>query len=275
MKLAASRSLSRSSLALLATCLLAPFSSPAQAGENISGFMDPTGRVVFVNEPSEVSAASRLSTSQVSTKRKLLAKASALPKVSELAVEEAVFHPVEWARTSEFQTGVSELGRASQSTGRDRIQEMVSEAARRHSVDADLVHAIVRVESNYNPYATSNKGARGLMQLIPATARRFGVSNSYDPSANLDGGIRYLKYLMSMFHGDLRLSLAAYNAGEMAVTRNGGIPPYRETQDYVRKISELYPLRTAAAAVGVAPEPQIVRYLDASGVVHFSNTDTP
>jgi soluble lytic murein transglycosylase-like protein len=155
------------------------------------------------------------------------------------------------------------------------MQELVSEAARRHAVDADLVHAIVQVESNYNPYATSNKGARGLMQLIPATARRFGVSNSYDPSANLDGGIRYLKYLMSMFNGDLRLSLAAYNAGEMAVTRNGGVPPYRETQDYIRKISELYPMRTVAAAAGVAPEPQIVRYLDSTGVVHFSNTDTP
>ena len=140
-------------------------------------------------------------------------------------------------------------------------------------MDADLVHAIVRVESNYNPFAISNKGARGLMQLIPATARRFGVSNSFDPRDNLDGGIRYLKYLMGMFNGDLRLSLAAYNAGEMAVTRNGGIPPYRETQDYVRKITALYPTRTVAAAAGVPVEPRIVRYVDDSGVVHFSNTD--
>jgi soluble lytic murein transglycosylase-like protein len=160
-------------------------------------------------------------------------------------------------------------------TVRDRIQDLVDEAARRHQVDADLVHAIVRVESNYNPYATSHKGARGLMQLIPATARRFGVYNSFDPRANLDGGIRYLKYLMGMFNGDLRLSLAAYNAGEMAVTRNGGVPPYRETHDYIRKISELYPMRTVAAAAGVPVEPKIVRYVDDSGVVHFSNTDIP
>src|SRR6185436_18480786 len=122
-------------------------------------------------------------------------------------------------------------------------------------------------------YAVSPAGARGLMQLIPATAMRFGVGNPFDPRANLDGGIRYLKYLLGLFHGDLQLSLAAYNAGEDAVARSGGIPAYRETQNYVRKIAEIYPLRPMPA--GLPPEPIIVKYLDSDGVVHFSNTEMP
>lgn len=259
--------------------LLAPAALVASEPAAISGFVDDRGRVVFVNEAPvnpEDAAKSTRSTSKESPGRKVIAKASGLAKSAE---SPANFASDMASASAPSQTESS--GSAAESGGapntregiREGIRDLVDEAAERHQVDADLIHAIVRVESNYNPFAVSHKGARGLMQLIPATARRFGVSNSFDPRDNLDGGIRYLKYLMGLFKGDLRLSLAAYNAGEMAVTRNGGVPPYRETQDYVRKITALYPMRTVAAAAGVPVEPRIVRYVDDSGVVHFSNTE--
>ena len=258
--------------------------APVRAAEAISGYVDSAGRVVFINESSASSgssAKSALQTSTVSSARKVIAKVS---ESSKLSAPSAKFpysmmgatapQPAESAEPAETSEAASQASSTSAPASfRDNIHDIIDEAAKRHQVDANLVHAIVQVESNYNPFAISNKGARGLMQLIPATARRFGVSNSFDPRDNLDGGIRYLKYLMGMFNGDLRLSLAAYNAGEMAVTRNGGVPPYRETQEYVRRITELYPMRTVAAAAGVPVEPKIVRYVDDSGVVHFSNTD--
>jgi soluble lytic murein transglycosylase-like protein len=118
----------------------------------------------------------------------------------------------------------------------------------------------------------------GLMQLIPATAQRFGVANPFDPKQNLEGGITYLKYLMSLFGGDLALSLAAYNAGENAVRRTGGIPWIAETQNYVRKVTELYSPRTVLTPPKqqTAAEPTqapIYRYVDAYGVVHFTNVE--
>jgi hypothetical protein len=115
---------------------------------------------------------------------------------------------------------------------------MIFEAARRHSVNPQVVAALIRQESASNPRAVSHKGARGLMQLMPATAQRFGVRKEklYDPKENLEAGIRYLSWLVEQFPDDLSKVLAAYNAGEGAVWRYGGIPPYRETQNYVRRI---------------------------------------
>ncbi|MBI4465716.1 MAG: lytic transglycosylase domain-containing protein [Acidobacteria bacterium] len=153
------------------------------------------------------------------------------------------------------------------------LDGMIHQAATEHQVDPELVRAVVQVESNFNPYAVSPKGAQGLMQLVPATARRFGVRNVFDPRANLDGGIRYLKYLMQLFNGDLRLTLAAYNAGENAVGRSGGVPTYPETQEYLRKISRLYPLSTMSGSRSVTS--RIVRFVDSKGIAHFSNTDVP
>ena len=95
---------------------------------------------------------------------------------------------------------------------------------------------MARIESNFNVYAVSPKGACGILQLIPETAERFGVEDVFDAGENIDGGARYLRWLLERFDGDTRLALAAYNAGENAVQRYGGIPPYRETQDYVRKV---------------------------------------
>jgi len=111
-------------------------------------------------------------------------------------------------------------------------------AARRHGVDPELVAAVVRAESAFNVGAVSHKGARGLMQLMPATASRFGVSREriHDPGANVDAGARYLAWLLGRFEGDLALALAAYNAGEGTVDRYGGVPPFRETRGYIQKI---------------------------------------
>ena len=116
------------------------------------------------------------------------------------------------------------------------LHEMAGKIARRHGVDEALVHAVIQVESRYDPFAVSPRGAMGLMQLMPRTAARFEVANAFDPVQNVDGGVRYLKELLARYSGQVRLALAAYNAGEEAVERHGGIPPYRETVDYVKRV---------------------------------------
>jgi len=127
---------------------------------------------------------------------------------------------------------------------------LVSEAARSNDVDEALLHAVIAVESGYDPRAVSSKGAVGLMQLMPKTARRYHVANSYDPAQNVSGGARYLKDLISLFKNDLQLALAAYNAGEEAVIQRGNrIPPYRETQRYVPRVLELYHRMKASGEV--------------------------
>lgn len=114
--------------------------------------------------------------------------------------------------------------------------ELITAAAEAHGVPAALVQALIQVESNYQPRARSNKGAMGLMQLMPATAREYRVRNAYDPAANIAAGVKKLKGLLDTFQQNTALALAAYNAGEGAVAKFNGIPPYRETQNYVRKI---------------------------------------
>jgi hypothetical protein len=118
------------------------------------------------------------------------------------------------------------------------IDEAVERIAAQQAVPPELLHSVIQVESNYNPYAVSPKGAQGLMQLIPATARRFGVDNVFNPVENIQGGARYLRYLLDLYHWDLPLTLAAYNAGEAAVSKYGGVPPYRETQNYLVSVKK-------------------------------------
>jgi hypothetical protein len=119
----------------------------------------------------------------------------------------------------------------------DGLQEAVDRIAASQSVSPSLVHSVIKVESNYNPLAVSPKGAQGLMQLMPATARRFGVSNSFDPIDNVEGGTRYLKFLLDLYNGDSQLALAAYNAGEGAVEKYGSVPPYAETRNYLVQVN--------------------------------------
>jgi len=123
------------------------------------------------------------------------------------------------------------------SVGGDMI-EMIDRIAAQYEVEAPLVHSVIRAESNYNPTAISNKGALGMMQLIPSTARRFGVQNPFDPRQNIEGGVRYLRFLLNYFSGDYPKAIAAYNAGENAVDRYQGIPPYAETRNYVYQVAK-------------------------------------
>ena len=131
-----------------------------------------------------------------------------------------------------------------------RLREWIRTVAERYGVDQRLIEAVIAVESGGNPRAVSPKGATGLMQLMPQTAAELGVRNPFDPQENLDGGVRHLRDLLVRFAGDVVLALAAYNAGEEAVRTYGGVPPYRETQDYVRKIRGLY---TDGVQLRVAP----------------------
>jgi hypothetical protein len=166
------------------------------------------------------------------------------------------------------------------------IQALVETISANHGVDPALVNAVIRTESNFNRFAVSKKGARGLMQLIPSTGWRYGVRDFFDPQQNIEGGVRYLRFLLDKFNGNLDLSLAAYNAGENLVGRLGRIPSIPETRNYVVKVRSFYktkstpitaatqvPARMAAAS---EPEPpKLFKTVDARGVVHFSNIEPP
>ena len=162
------------------------------------------------------------------------------------------------------------------------VRTLVEETAKNFDVSPALVDSVIQVESNYNPNAISPKGAQGLMQLMPATARRFGVKNSFDAKQNIEGGVRYLKFLQQTFNDD-RLAIAAYNAGEGAVAKYGNVPPYAETMDYVAKVGKKYGQAKRAAVkpkvvakLEEAPKPapdeprHIVHYLDADGRMHIA-----
>ena len=154
----------------------------------------------------------------------------------------------------------------------EEIDAAIVMAAARHNVDPNLVRAVVKVESNFNSNAVSRKGAMGLMQLMPATARELKVKNPFDPEQNVDAGVRHLKYLLENYGGDVKLTLAAYNAGSGAVARSAGIPHYAETQNYVRRITNLYYGGFDFAPSGTSRDPVRVQR-DARGVLYISNTD--
>lgn len=130
--------------------------------------------------------------------------------------------------------------RNGQTVSREQIFEWARDAADRHQIDPALIRAMISAESSWNPSAVSNKGALGLMQLMPATANELGVKDPFDPKENIEGGVRYLRSMLERYDGDLDRALAAYNAGGGAVDRAGGIPNYRETRNYVQKIQDAY-----------------------------------
>jgi soluble lytic murein transglycosylase-like protein len=173
------------------------------------------------------------------------------------------------------------------------VPALVEAVAKQYDVDPLLVHSVIQTESNYNPYAVSPKGAQGLMQLMPGTARRFGVQNSFDIKQNVEGGVRYLKYLGTLFPDDPRLAIAAYNAGEGAVWKYGNkIPPYRETEQYVQKVNQKYgkarraaaeqqkklsePVQTASAVTPASAEENrspVQVFVDAEGRLYLRNVN--
>jgi hypothetical protein len=162
------------------------------------------------------------------------------------------------------------------------VHSLIEETAKNFDVNPLLVDSVIQVESNYNPFALSPKGAQGLMQLMPATAQRFGVTNTFDARQNIEGGVRYLKFLQDSFKDD-QLAIAAYNAGEQAVTKYGTVPPYPETVNYVAKVSKKYGQAKRAAEKNkpegpvrereVADDEQLRHvdgYIDADGRLHLA-----
>jgi hypothetical protein len=135
-------------------------------------------------------------------------------------------------------TAPEPLPAASQAFASGSLTELIDAIAQRNNVEPSLVHSVIKAESNYNPMALSPKGAQGLMQLIPSTARRFGVANSFNVQQNIEGGVKYLKFLMELYQNDYVKVIAAYNAGEGAVAKYGGIPPYSETLNYVYRVGK-------------------------------------
>ena len=162
------------------------------------------------------------------------------------------------------------------------IDGLIEAFAAEHSIDSALIRAVIRAESNFNHRAVSRKGAQGLMQLMPATIWRLSVGDAFDPHENIGAGVRYLRQLLDQFQGDLTLTLAAYNAGENAVLRYRGVPPYQETREYVRKVLSLYRrtreepsrIRVASAssrATESPPPPALYKAHEASGAILYSN----
>jgi soluble lytic murein transglycosylase-like protein len=219
---------------------------PAQG--QIVSYLDCTGKRVFINaDPRPVAKPAKPSQPETTA----AAKIPATGKASSAATSESF---------------------AEQQANRQKITDMIREVSARYRVDPSLVRAVIETESNWNSTAVSRKGALGLMQLYPSTAQKLGVNNAFDPKENLDGGVRYLHMLLERYNGDLDKALAAYNAGPGAVDRAGGIPRYRETRDYVQKVTDSYfqpgSNRTPRA---FDPHRQIYRTVAEDGRVVFTN----
>jgi len=144
---------------------------------------------------------------------------------------------------------------------------IINGVAKKHNVEASLIHSIIQAESDYDREAVSSKGAVGLMQLMPLTAKQYGVKNLYDPQDNIEGGVRYLKDLIKLFNGKTHLVLAGYNAGQEAIRKYGGIPPYPETIDYIKKVMNSYPKSFIRP-----PRTFIYKYYDESGKLVLTNS---
>jgi soluble lytic murein transglycosylase-like protein len=257
----------------------------ADEGEDAPQVITPTdehGRKVYVNDPAPAKA------------RPVEAPQPKRSKLVYWSSKENRWKPVPSAGTASMQAARSAAAEVNQYYGHDstqsanakivaanargyqatqeEIDSSIAMAAARHNVDPNLVRAVVKVESNFNSNAVSRKGAIGLMQLMPQTARELKVRNPFDPEQNVDAGVRHLKYLLESYGGDVNLTLAAYNAGEGAVRRSAGVPHYSETQNYVRRITNLYYGGFDISPSGAAHDPVRVQR-DARGVLYISNTD--
>jgi soluble lytic murein transglycosylase-like protein len=271
----------RLQLALMATVIatflsLTPYVQAEDHSSGITSTTDDYGRVVYVNE----SGPSTGRSSQAPEQRSSLAFWS---------VTEHRWKPVPSAHVRAARSAAAEVNQyldsrenpAAKPSSFNRvfaqqdINSAIEQAAARHNVDPNLVRAVIKVESNFNPNAVSRKGAMGLMQLMPQTARQLNVANPFDPEQNVDAGVRHLKQLMESYGGDVKLTLAAYNAGAGAVARSAGVPRIRETRNYVKRITQLYysGFDPGAHMFGSAVHEPIHVQRDSRGVLYISNTD--
>jgi soluble lytic murein transglycosylase-like protein len=220
---------------------------PARA--QLSYYVDEQGNIIYTNDDAPRPP-------KVSTEKTVTGKGSAATEANQ---NSSVLHAANSAP-------------AASSLGPDVLHQLVQETAQKHNVDPRLVSAVISTESNWNTSAISRKGAQGLMQLVPETAQHFGVYNPFDPAQNVDAGVRYLSMLLDRYNGDLPKALAAYNAGPSAVDRWGGVPDFRETREYVRKVTSSYfqPGSEHKSSWRAAPKP-IYRSTTDDGRVLFTN----
>ena len=242
------RALSNSVVILLGMLVLCAIPARGQ----IVSYMDTDGKRVFINaDPPRVVRQAKKSVSTVSG-------ASGFTRIAFRSTRQPVFEAPELS--------------AAAVANREKIEEMIREVSARYRVDPALVRAVIETESHWNSTAISRRGALGLMQLVPGTAQQLGVSNALDPKQNLDGGVRYLHSLLERYNGDLDKALAAYNAGPGAVDRAGGVPRYRETREYVQKVTDSY-FRPGSDRLPRAFDSRraIYRAVQADGRVVFTN----
>ena len=226
----------------VATSFLTPLTLLAQsAGSHITAKVDASGRTIYENE--DAPAASPAVAAAAPRRSSLVYWSSTEHRWKPVPTSGAVMRAAQSA-ASEVNTYLDGGSKFQLLRGRvfsqQDVNKAIDEAAARHNVDPNLVRSVIKVESNFNPNAVSRKGAMGLMQLMPATARSLNVSNPFDPQQNVDAGVRHLRKLLDSYGGDIRLSLAAYNAGAGAVARSAGVPRFFETQNYVRRITNIY-----------------------------------
>lgn len=198
---------------LLGCASLVAISPACVAGETIYQLTDSNGTTLLTNKKS---------------------------KYSHLKVEKKTYYPDSNIHSYSNWGNSESSVLPSYSRNRNAFDAMIRQAAQTHGISEGLIKAVMHTESGFNVNARSPVGAQGLMQLMPATARRFNVSNAYDPQQNINAGAKYLAWLMKRFNGNTSLALAGYNAGEGNVQKYGGIPPFKETQDYVRRVSSRY-----------------------------------
>jgi soluble lytic murein transglycosylase-like protein len=257
---------------LLLTPPLARAEEDATHAQALTAVTDDSGRRVWVNESGPTAKASSQPAEGSSGQRRLVYWSSTEHRYK--PVPRAVIQAARSA-AAEVHTLLEDSGYLNTTRARftpQQVDAAIDEAASRHNLDPNLVRAVIKVESNFNPNAVSNKGAMGLMQLMPSTARQLRVTNPFDPSQNVDAGVRHLKALLQEYRGNVPLTLAAYNAGEGAVARSAGIPRIAETRDYVRRITALYN-GGSVSDVHFAPHAAVRVQRDERGVLYISNTD--
>jgi len=268
---------------LMASVLATSFLSTtvwAESGrrpEGITSTTDDSGRKIYVNDEAPPAGAAANASAPVSYQSHLVYWSSSEHRWKAV--------PTSGAQIRAARSAASEVNSYldNQSTPHDSLNRVITqqqidaaidEAASRHNVDPNLVRSVIKVESNFNPHAVSRKGAMGLMQLMPATARSLNVSNPFDPAQNVDAGVRHLKSLLENYGGNIPLSLAAYNAGTAAVSRSAGVPHFAETRSYVRRITDLYTGGVEGGHILGNPVHDPVRVQrDARGVLTITNTE--